>query len=64
MSNLHTIDKHLRPILIELLSQCTKKQQAFFKRMYKDVNTMNVEKIPRAIEQCEATILKNETKNI
>ena len=53
-------DKYLRPVLVDLLSQCTKKQQAFFLRMYPGgVEELAVDKIPNVIRQCERTIEKN-----
>lgn len=53
----------IRDLLKDLLNQCTEKQQAFFLRMYPDgVDGMPKEKIPRAIEQVEATIKKNEKR--
>ena len=48
--------------LHNLLDQCTKEQQAFFDRMYGSRDTIPEEKIDWAIQQCERTITKNETK--
>ena len=45
--------------LIELLNQCTKKQQTFFDRMYGSRDTIPEEKIDWAIQQCEKTIENN-----
>ena len=57
------IDRHLRPKLKELLSQCTPEQQAFFIRMYPvGVDEISPEKIPWAISQCERTIKENLAK--
>lgn len=62
---LKEIEKFKRSKLKDLLDQCTKPQQLFFVRLYpggfKDVPE---EKIPRAIQQCEATITKNKEKGI
>lgn len=56
----NVINKHLRPILQKLLSQCTAKQQAFFKRMYPcGIEKMESKQVIRAIDQCEETIKKN-----
>lgn len=53
-------DEHLRPILVDLLSQCTKAQQDLFARMYPDgVEGLAGERIPHAIRQCERTIENN-----
>lgn len=59
------IDEYLRPELRELLSQCTSKQQAFFKRMYPGgAEKISIEKIPHAMWQCKNTIRKNkESRN-
>ena len=60
---LDAIDQFKRDSLKSLLSQCTEEQQAFFLRLYPDgVDRMPVDKIPRAIEQCEATIKKNKSR--
>jgi hypothetical protein len=60
---LNAINKFARDTLKELLAQCTEAQQAFFLRLYPDgPDKMPQEKIPRAIEQCEATIKKNKAK--
>ena len=52
-------EKHLRPILRNLLSQCTERQQTFFKRAFGSVDDTSAEKIPSAIALCERTIKKN-----
>lgn len=53
-------DKYLRPVLVDLLSKCTEKQQAFFLRMYPGgAEKLAVDRIPNAIKQCERTIEKN-----
>ena len=52
-----TTNKHLRPILKDLLSQCTEKQQATFARMYGSVEAMPFAKVPMAIHQCETTLV-------
>lgn len=45
------VDRHLRPILVNLLAQCTVEQRAFFLWMYPcGVELMTVSKLPRAIE--------------
>lgn len=59
-----------RDYLKELLAECTDGQQTMFKRMYSHTNlylpindavdNMSVDKIDRAIQQCELTVLKNE----
>ena len=52
-----------REVLQNLLDQCTPKQQIFFKRMYPEgIDKMNSQSIHRAIQQCEATIVRNEMK--
>jgi hypothetical protein len=61
---LKQIELFERKCLKDLLHQCTEKQQAFFLRLYPEgPDLMAREKISRAIEQCEATIKKNETKS-
>ncbi len=63
-ANQDVIDRHLRPILIDLLAQCTEKHQNLFVRMYPaGVDKMSTEKIPWAISQCERTIKENESTN-
>jgi len=57
---LDKIEIYSRDQLKDLLAQCTEPQQKFFLRMYPlGADEMPQEKIPRAIEQCEATIKKN-----
>lgn len=57
------IDRHLRPKLQNLLSQCTTEQQSFFSRIYPGgVEKLSPDKIPMAIKQCENTIRGNEAK--
>lgn len=52
--------EYLFPILKDLLSQCTLKQQQFFLRMYPaGVENIEPEKIPFAIWQCKNTLAKN-----
>ena len=53
------IEAFKREKLIELLNQCTEKQQAFFDRMYGSRDTIPSGKINWAIEQCERTIANN-----
>lgn len=48
-----------REELRKLLAQCKPEQIAFFNRLYVSVDDIPQEKIPRAIQQCEATIAKN-----
>lgn len=60
--------------LKELIVQCTDSQQLFFNRMYSHKNLeknvleviddMPEERISHAINQCEATLKKNNEKNI
>ncbi len=49
-------NKYLRPILKDLLSQCTETQQANFARMYGNIEAIPFAKVPMAIYQCENTI--------
>ncbi|KKL61794.1 hypothetical protein LCGC14_2191770 [marine sediment metagenome] len=53
------LDRYLRPILKELLAQCNDGNRRKFDRIYRDVETMDSEKIPYAISVCERTIKKN-----
>lgn len=52
-------DKYLRPILRDLVSQCTESQQNQFDRVFVSVDDCPAEKIPSAIVLCERTIKKN-----
>ena len=58
---LKSIEEFRLRALRELLNQCTKEQQAFFKRMYPydSLEEMPLAKLEYGIEQCEATIKKN-----
>ena len=61
MSTLENLDDQYVETLKSLLSQCTEKQQKFFTRMYPmGIDEMENHQVRRAIEQCEATIRKNE----
>jgi len=61
-----------RKELLDLLNQCTNKQQAFFKRMYSHNNLdisieeivlkMETQQILNGIRQAKASILKNQDK--
>ena len=53
------IKNYAREILREILKELTEKQVAFFDRLYGSIDTIDDFKIPRAIQQVEATILKN-----
>jgi len=53
------LDKHLRPILKDLLAQCNDGNRRKFARIYGDVETMDANKIAYAIAICERTIKKN-----
>lgn len=58
---LDRLDATCRDSLRELLNKCTEKQQAFFARLYPmGINNMSERRLRRGIEQCEATIKKNE----
>lgn len=67
-----TIEKFARQTLFKKLSQCTKEQILFFKRMYsykdlekdtkKVVDEMPLDKLDWALSQVEATIEKNKNK--
>lgn len=58
---LKSIEEFRIKALRELLNQCTKEQQALFKRgyPYNSLEEMPLAKLERGIEQCEATIEKN-----
>jgi len=54
------IEQFERDTLKELLNQCTESQQALFIKMYPGgPYKIPRKKIPRAIQQCENTIIKN-----
>ena len=50
--------------LKDLLNQCTEPQIKLFNRMYGSVDTISEDKIDRAIQQCEQTILNNNVKDL
>lgn len=54
------LDRHLRPVLRDLVSRCTEPQQGKFEKIFGNVDTVPAEKIPSAIALCERTIKKNE----
>ena len=56
------LDRHLRPLLKELLAQCNDGNKRKFFRIYGDVETMDASKIPWAIAICERTIKTNAKK--
>lgn len=52
--------EHKRSMIRDLLEQCTEKQQAFFKRLYPmGIEELPEDKMKRAYEQCEDTLIKN-----
>jgi hypothetical protein len=53
------IERFERSLLQQLLSHCKPEQVDFFNRLYGSVDEIPLEKIPRAFEQCEATIKNN-----
>lgn len=55
-------DRHLRPILKDLLSQCTEPQKTQFGRAFGDVDELAPDRIHTAISLCERTIKKNNTQ--
>ena len=55
-------DRYLRPILRDLVSQCTKAQQGKFDRAFGSVDEVPTEKIPSAIALCERTIKRNQER--
>ncbi len=58
------VENFKRGILRDLLIQCTEKQQFFFARLYKSVEEIPEARIPRAIQQVEATIKENVEKEL
>ncbi len=56
------VENFKREELKKLLIQCTEKQQAFFGRLYKSVEEIPEDRIPRAVQQIEATIKINNEK--
>ncbi len=61
---LNRIKEYRKQALIDLYNQCTEEQQNLFNRMYVSVDKISEDKIDWAIQQCERTILKNESKRI
>lgn len=60
---LKNIEAYRRSVLADLLAQCTPEQQGFFQKLYgTDINAIPDAKVNWAIQQCENTIRKNETK--
>jgi len=59
---LDDIKDYRKTVLTELLGQCTPKQQDLFNRMYGSLEAIPEEKIDWAIQQCERTVEKNNTK--
>jgi len=57
-----TTEKYLRPVLRDLISLCTEKQQATFAKAWGSVESVPFAKEPIAICQCERTIKSNEEK--
>ena len=56
---LKEIEAFRRATLSELYHKCTEKQQAVFCRMYGSLEAVPDVKVDWAIQQCEATIKKN-----
>ena len=57
---LKEIEAFRRATLSELYHQCTEQQQALFCRMYGSLAGVPDSKVNWAIQQCEATVKKNE----
>jgi hypothetical protein len=54
------VSEYLRPVLADLLQECTESQQRKFGRIFpQGVESMPAEKIPHAIALCRRTIKKN-----
>lgn len=59
MSVLTRIEEFTREELRKLLLQLKPEQIALFNRLYGSIDTIAVDRMARAIQQCEATITKN-----
>ena len=56
------IKKFRRQVLQELYDQLSPEQQGLFCKLYKSVNKIPESRIDLAIDQCERTIKKKETR--
>ncbi len=53
----------LRDMCAKLLSECTPEQQAFFGRIYPGgIESLDQRRLENAIDQCQRTIKKNQSK--
>ncbi len=58
------ITEIVRPILRDLLSQCTPGQVEKFHRIYGSVDDVPLNKLQWAINSCERTIAKNKKEGV
>jgi len=59
---LEKINEYKRQVLLDLICKCTQEQRSLFWRGYKveDIEDFPLDKIERAIQQCELTVKINE----